>query len=137
MKCFKALCCCLLLTSAAFGQAAKKQLPAKRINSIIKIDGVLDESAWKNAPLANNFTELRPTPFRLESTANATEVYLLYSNEGIYVGGYLHEKTKLVKSFLSSVTYTSIIDLGANDGYFRLLFKNTEKQIIAVMWKRW
>ena len=55
-----------------------------------------------------------------------------YYSDTILSNGYLHEKTKLVKSFLSSVTYTSIIDLGANDGYFSLLFKNTEKQIIAV-----
>jgi hypothetical protein len=96
MKCFnlKALCFCILLTSAAFGQTAKKQLAAKRINSTIKIDGVLDDADWKDAPFADKFTELRPTPFKPESNDNATMVYFLYNNEGIYVGGYIHEKTK-------------------------------------------
>lgn len=45
---------------------------------------------------------------------------------------YLQEKTSLVKFFLASISYSSIIDLGANDGHFSLLFKNTEKQIVAV-----
>ncbi len=45
---------------------------------------------------------------------------------------YLQEKTKLVTSFLSTITYSSIIDLGANDGHFSLLFKNTTTEIIAV-----
>jgi hypothetical protein len=55
-----------------------------------------------------------------------------YYSDTILSNAYLHEKTKLVKSFLSSVAYTSMIDLGANDGHFSLLFKNTQKQIIAV-----
>ena len=96
MKCFiiKALCFCILLTSTAFAQTEKKQLAAKRINSTIKIDGVIDEPDWKTAPVADKFIALRPVPFIPESPDNATEIYFLYDDEGIYVGGYLHEKTK-------------------------------------------
>ena len=96
MKCFnlKALCFCILLTTTAFSQTEKKQLAAKRIQTNIKIDGVLDDAAWKDAPLADKFTALRPTPFIPESPDNATEVYFLFNDEGIYVGGYLHEKNK-------------------------------------------
>ncbi|MBK7121961.1 MAG: carbohydrate binding family 9 domain-containing protein [Chitinophagaceae bacterium] len=96
MKCFsiKALCFCMLLTSAAYSQTAKRQLPAKRINTTIKIDGVLQDAAWKDAPLADKFIALRPTPFIPETAGNATQVYFLYDNDGIYVGGYLHEKNK-------------------------------------------
>lgn len=84
----------MMLASTGFSQVPNRQLAAKRISSTIKIDGILDDAGWKDAPLANKFTELRPTPFKLESVDNATEVYLLYSNAGIYVGGYLHEKNK-------------------------------------------
>ncbi len=99
MKCFnlKALCFCMMLTSAAFSQStlpSRKQLAAKRITTTIKIDGILDDAAWKDAPVADKFTELRPTPFKPESADNATTIYLLYNNAGIYVGGYLHEKAK-------------------------------------------
>ncbi len=96
MKCFKlkALCFCILLASTAFSQIPKRQLAAKRITSAIKIDGLLDDPAWKDAPLADKFTALRPTPFVPESPDNATQIYFVYDNEGIYVGGYLHEKFK-------------------------------------------
>ncbi len=96
MNCFKitALCFCILLSTAGFSQAEKRKLAIKRITTAIKIDGVLDDADWKGAPLADKFVELRPTPFRQESVDNATEIYFLYTNEGIYVGGYLHEKNK-------------------------------------------
>ncbi len=94
MKCFtiKALCFCILLTSTAFSQTAKKQLAIKRIQSTIKIDGVIDDAAWKDAPVADKFISLRPTPFIAESEENATLIYFVYNDDGIYVGGYLHEK---------------------------------------------
>ncbi len=89
----KALAVCLLLTTAAFCQSEKKKLPIKKTHSPIKIDGILNEAAWKDAPVADKFVEIRPTPFKMESD-NPTEVYFLYDNEGLYVGGYLHEKYK-------------------------------------------
>ncbi|MEP7165257.1 MAG: DUF5916 domain-containing protein [Ferruginibacter sp.] len=96
MNCLKikALCFCLLLSIAGFSQTEKRKLAIKRITAPIKIDGVLDDTPWKDAPLADKFVELRPTPYRKESTDNPTEIYFLYTNEGIYVGGYLHEKSK-------------------------------------------
>jgi len=87
----------ILLSLAATtitADAQPKQLAGKRANSPIKIDGKLDDIAWKDAPLATGFIELRPIPFRKEEYANRTEVYLLYNNQGIYIGGYCHEKTK-------------------------------------------
>src|SRR5688572_26710575 len=96
MNCLRliAVCFSILLTSTAYSQIPQRHLTAKRINTSIKIDGVLDDAGWKDAPVADKFTELRPTPFRLESAENATEIYMVYDNAGIYVGGYLHEKNK-------------------------------------------
>lgn len=45
---------------------------------------------------------------------------------------YLQEKTRLVKAFAETINFSSVVDLGANDGHFSLLFKNTDKQIVAV-----
>lgn len=91
----KALCFCIMLSAIAIGQQVdKRKIPIKRISSHIKIDGILDEAAWKDVPVADKFVELRPVPFRKESADNPTEIYFLYNNEGIYVGGYLHEKSK-------------------------------------------
>ena len=91
----KAVCIiCILLTTTAFGQTAKRSLAIKKTNAHIKIDGVLDDAAWKDAPLADKFVEYRPTPFKNENAENAAEVHILYNNEGIYVGGYFHERTR-------------------------------------------
>ena len=96
MKCFKlgALCCSILLNSVVFCQTAPKKLAARRINSTIKIDGVLDDAAWKDAALADKFVAIRPVPFMPESPENYTQIYFVYNNEGIYIGGYAHEKVK-------------------------------------------
>lgn len=90
----KAVCLCVLLSTAGYGQTEKRNLPAKRINTTIKVDGILDDAAWKDAPVADKFTMLRPEPFKPENPDNATQIYFVYNNEGIYVGGYLHEKNK-------------------------------------------
>jgi hypothetical protein len=91
---FKGVCFCILLTTTVFSQSPKRKLAIQKTSSIIKIDGVLDEAAWKNAPLADHFVELRPVPFKQENADNASEVYFLYDNAGVYVGGYFHEKSR-------------------------------------------
>ena len=73
---------------------APKQIAAKRTIIPVKLDGLIDDAAWKEAPSAMGYTEFRPTPFKTEDPANRTEVYMLYNDEGIYLGGYCYEKTK-------------------------------------------
>ncbi|MFT3682634.1 MAG: DUF5916 domain-containing protein [Ferruginibacter sp.] len=85
---------CLLFSVAACCQTEKRKIAAKRISTTINIDGIIDEAAWKEAPVADKFIALRPTAFQPERPENATEVYFLYDNDGLYIGGYLHEKTK-------------------------------------------
>ena len=72
----------------------KKNIVIKKTAEIIKIDGVINEIAWKNAAIADKFTEFQPTPFTRERTENKTEVYFLYNNDGIYIGGYYMKKQK-------------------------------------------
>ena len=71
-----------------------RELKAKRTTATFKIDGITDEAAWKDAAAVLDYTEFRPTPFRKEDPAVKTEAYILYSDEGIYIGGYVHERTK-------------------------------------------
>ncbi len=78
----------------AGAQTPVKKIPAKRISSTIKIDGILDEAAWKDAPAADQFVQLKPTPFKKENPDNATVVYIMYDNKGLYLGGHLYEKNR-------------------------------------------
>src|SRR5436190_1664665 len=83
-----------ICTSIAAAQSLPRSLPAKRTTLPIKIDGVLDDAAWKDAPAALGYTEFRPTPFKKEDSSLRTEAYMLYNDEGIYFSGYCHERTK-------------------------------------------
>lgn len=84
----------LIVSLHSFSQSAPRTLQARRTTLPIEIDGILKEAAWKEAPAALDYTEFRPTPFKKEDPALKTEVYMLYTDEGIYLGGYCHEKTR-------------------------------------------
>ncbi len=95
-----AVCYCLLSTAQTvpapkqLPAKAPKQLPAKRTLQKIKIDGNIDEAAWKDAAVANGLIEFRPKVGAAEENATRSETYLMYDDEGIYFGGYLYERTK-------------------------------------------
>lgn len=85
----------LSFSFSAIGQTAvRKSIAIKKSTGLIKIDGELDDAAWKDAPLADKFIQFQPTAFLPEDKGNESQVYFLYNNEGVFVGGYLHEKTK-------------------------------------------
>ena len=71
-----------------------RQLAAKRTTANIKIDGNLEETIWRETTPATRFVEWRPTFGVVEDSSTRTEIYLVYDNTSIYVGGYCHERTK-------------------------------------------
>src|ERR1043166_6146636 len=73
---------------------APRILPAKRTTQKVKIDGLLTDSAWKDAAMMTDLVEFRPKIGDKEEYSNRTEAWLMYDDEGIYFGGYCHEKTK-------------------------------------------
>lgn len=85
-----------LLTGASVSaqNTMPRILPAKRTQGGVKIDGVLNDMAWKDAALMTDMVEFRPTVGRHEDHANRTEAFLMYNDEGIYFGGFCHERTK-------------------------------------------
>ncbi len=68
-------------------------IKAQKVATNIKIDGKLDEAAWKNASLINNLIEFQPTPFKEENKSNRSEFLIMYNNDGIYFGGKCYEKS--------------------------------------------
>lgn len=85
----------LSLPALSFSQAsAPKQLPAVRVTKPIKIDGLINEEAWKDAPEMTNLVEFRPTVGAIEKPETKTVSYLLYDDEGIYFGGFCYERAK-------------------------------------------
>ncbi len=94
MRLFLLLLFAFLQYQFSYSQVQTKQLQAKRTTGTIKIDGNLDEAAWKEATPATNFIEQRPNAGKPEDTSSRTKIYLLYDNTSVYVGGYCYEQTK-------------------------------------------
>ena len=80
------LASCLSLFASA-QKAAPLELAAKRTVLPVKIDGLITDSAWKDATIMTNLIEFRPKVGDKEDPANRTVTYLMYDDEGIYFGG--------------------------------------------------
>lgn len=55
-----------------------------------------------------------------------------YYEETILGKEYLHQKEMLLKKFVTSLSYTTVADLGANDGYFTRILAEKDKSVIAI-----
>ena len=64
------------------------------------------------------------------SAKNVKTTWDDYYTDTILGDDYLNAKTNLVKSFSNFIDFKTVIDLGANDGHFSLLFIDT-KEVIA------
>jgi Domain of unknown function (DUF5916)/Carbohydrate family 9 binding domain-like len=89
----------------------KKQLQAKLISKKISIDGILDETEWENAAIANDFVMLEPDNGKKLDPNKNTEVKVLFDNEAIYIGAILNdnEPTKIMREI------TQRDDTGSSD----------------------
>ncbi|MBC7903951.1 MAG: carbohydrate binding family 9 domain-containing protein [Gemmatimonadaceae bacterium] len=87
------LIACLVMTTLSSFAQNMKQLQAKRTTGNIKIDGNINDAAWKDAAIATDFIEYRPSFGQKENFETRTTIYLLYDNMAIYVAGYCRERT--------------------------------------------
>jgi hypothetical protein len=68
----------------------KKRLPAHRLQiEGPKIDGLLDEEIWKQAPKGDGFIEREPVPG--DAPLFPSEVKVLYDDEALYIGAMLYD----------------------------------------------
>lgn len=89
----------LLLISVSL-HSQPKSLQAVKTSQAPKIDGNLDDAAWANAPLLNDFVQNFPT-FGLP-ISQKTEVKILYDNSAIYIGAYLYDDPSLIRKQLTA-----------------------------------
>ena len=100
----------LALTAGLGAQTAPKpSLAAHPTTATLRIDGVVDEPAWREAPPAGNFVTLRPAPGL--PSAQRADVRVLYDNRGLYVGATLYDSAP--DSILAELTERD--DLGNTD----------------------
>ncbi len=72
----------LLIITNVFSQE-KRIYTTQRLNSEIKIDGILNEAAWKNGQWEGNFTQREPNDGAKPSQATFFKIY--YTDKYIYV----------------------------------------------------
>ncbi|MFT5230927.1 MAG: hypothetical protein ACI825_001484 [Planctomycetota bacterium] len=136
----------LLLLGAFFIQLTasaqeKKSLNITRTNDAPRIDGVLDDAVWQDAPEAETFTQFRPEIGVLDTEDNKTIVKMTYDDTAIYVSAYLKDDPSLMMKQLASRDNFGNSDFfgfvvnpnndGQNDTEFFVFASGTQADAIA------
>lgn len=96
---------------------SRKNITITKIVDAPKIDGVLDDLAWQNVPVATGFVERQPNNGKPIPDSLRTEVKIVYDDRGIYFGAKMFdpEPEKIMKEL------TERDDIGNDDFFFILL----------------
>lgn len=70
----------------------RKKITAVKIEKSPKIDGILDDEAWKTIPISKDFIQLRPNNGKPEDADFKSEVKIAYDDTGIYVSAMMYDK---------------------------------------------
>jgi hypothetical protein len=70
----------------------KYQITIKKTSETLKVDGVLDEGAWANADVANNFYLNFPFDSSYSKPEFQTQVKVLFDDTYIYIGAICYQK---------------------------------------------
>ena len=72
------------------GSSTPRRVRAAQARTPIKLDGRLDDEAWKSAEVAGDFVQSEPNTG--QPATEATEVRVVYDATTLYVGAFLHER---------------------------------------------
>lgn len=82
--------CLLFFRFALFAQSEdKKTYTAIKTEAPPEIDGVLNDSAWLNTPVATDFIQYKP--YNGKAASYNSSVKIVYDDEAIYVGAVLYD----------------------------------------------
>ncbi len=80
-----------IISHSVYGQASKKFIQVNRISKDdkINIDGFLNDAAWAKSEIATDF--IQTDPVFQDPVSQKTEVKILYTDRGIYVGAMMYD----------------------------------------------
>jgi len=83
----------LFFSISSFGQINenRKTLASTRVSTAPKIDGILTDAAWKNAPIATDFIIHKPNNGAPAPSTHKTVVKIIYDDSAIYVSALLYD----------------------------------------------
>ncbi|MCX2680516.1 DUF5916 domain-containing protein [Galbibacter sp. EGI 63066] len=118
------LVCVQLVTAQETDTIPRKKINVLRIDQVPKIDGVLDEAFWLDAPIADKFVERTPNNGRPIPDSLKTEVKIVYNDLGIYFGAIMNDPSpeKIAKEL------TERDQIGYDDFFFVLLNGYNDRQ---------
>lgn len=101
----------------------KKTLQIERTTIAPKIDGILNDDAWKNANIATGFVQFEPDIGVKAKQSERTEIKMTYDNQAIYVSAYLYDDpNKIMRQF------TNRDDFGQTDFFVVTINPNNDAQ---------
>ncbi len=100
----------MLVTVGLNGQVQRKQVAAYPVQTRIVIDGVLDEAAWQQAPVAGDFVQFEP--YNGAAPTEKTVVKILYDDAAIYIGATLYDSAP--DSILTELGFRDADNLNAD-----------------------
>ena len=102
----------------------RKKITIPRITDAPKIDGILDDAAWQNAPIATDFVERMPNNGKPIADSLKTDVKIVYDDLGIYFGATMKdpEPDEILKEL------TERDGIGNDDFFFILLNGYNDRQ---------
>jgi len=102
----------------------RKTISIPRITEAPTIDGILDDLAWQDAPIAQNFVERNPTNGNPIPDSLSTEVKIIYDDLGVYFGAHMKDS----EPHKIATELTERDDIGADDFFFILLNGYNDRQ---------
>lgn len=90
-----------------------------------------EDEKFNKRKLLNLVNHLEATIYNLKGR-NAGSGWDNYYSETISRNNYLGEKEKIFRNIIDKIDADSVLDLGANDGYFSKIFAEKGTQVIAV-----
>lgn len=107
---------------------SRKNLQTQRAQEAPKIDGTLDDTAWQNSALAENFVEQSPNNGKPEPANYRTVVKVVYDDLGIYIAAQLFDPNaeNIAREFTQR-------DKLGNDDYFSVSINGYNDQQQAVL----
>lgn len=99
MRLFPIFLLLILNGLALTASAQEKSYIIEKTNERIKIDGLLNETAWQQAAVGKDFTQFIPDP--MEPASQKTVVRMLYDEEAVYIAAILYQPENTLRKQLT------------------------------------
>jgi hypothetical protein len=88
----------LCFVMLSFQAIAQRSISVTKAQSVISVDGVLDEAEWQEVEVASGFTQI--TPNTGQPSQKNTTIKVLYDDDALYIGAYCYDDPSKMSKIL-------------------------------------